>query len=152
MKSKFLSVPDSMPQYLSEVGKILIVRYHRQASYKARNVVKAHSRTKWKENDEFQYWALCLYCSKKEFEFYLSASGNIKLDYEAMRILIFQSLSLPKNFRIDSILSEEHGLEKVNLDPWTIQVNVPKFNLKIRSLKFGDIFDTIYNLLTYHKW
>lgn len=148
MKSRFLSVPDSVPKYLSEIGKILVVRYHRQLSYKAKNVIKVHRSTEWKENDEFQYWALCLYCSKKEFEFYLSTFGNIKLDYEAMRVLVFQSLSLPKNFRIDSILSEEHGLEKVNFDPLTIQVSVPKLNLKIRSLRFRDILDTIYNLLT----
>ena len=114
--------PTNKKEYITHIGKILVLENGKKKYYKPEEVKKAHKESKWGDildAIDFACWAMSVFNSRIDFENYHEEIGE-DCDYIAMKTEMLSGLSSSSN---------------VN---WT---EIPDIDIDTSWLDFGDVFD-----------
>ncbi len=121
MKKSCKVSPPNKKEYISDIGKILVVENGKKKYYKPEEVKKAHRKSKWYDELYFDFscWGMSVFSSHSDFDKHHEETGEV-CDYVAMKTEMLNDLSISTDIN------------------W---IDIPDIDIDASWLDFGDVFD-----------
>jgi hypothetical protein len=125
MNTKNSKFAGNKKEYISDIGQILVRDYGKKKFYTPAEIKKSHRLSKWHDGIDFSCWAMSVFSSHTDFDYYHQQTGEM-CSYVEMKTEMLDEFSAAEGISLSSLTD---------------------FDIDASWLDFGDVFGGVTDLI-----